>query len=173
MVARLRALALALAVAAGAPACSDDSDQERASAALRAEMVANAGMTSRRPVDPEQTACVADGMVEELGVAKLQRYELLTDDLRAGESLEGVELEPQDADVLARVFTGCMDVEAMMEREIVSGLDLPRSQQRRASRCVRETVTTDHVTRMMALEFQGAGNPVFRQLRSELRSCLR
>ena len=167
-----RTLALALTLSLSVASCSDDSDQERAAAALKAEMVTNAEMTTGRNIDDEQASCVANGMVADLGVGTLQRYELLTDDLHAGESIQGVRLTRQDADALAQVFARCMDVEKMMERQIIAGLELPARQQRRAARCVREQVSAKKVRRTMSLEFQGAKNPVFRRLRADLRSCL-
>jgi hypothetical protein len=176
MATRTRALAFALAVTtplALATSCSDDSEEERAAAALQAEMVANAGMTSRQPVDASRTGCVADGMVRQLGVGTLQRYRLLTDDLRADESIEGVQMSAEDADALAGVFAECMDVERMMERQIISGLDLPPRQRRKAVRCVRDRVGADQVVRIMAAEFQGTANPVFQRLQDDLRACLR
>ncbi len=167
------ALALAMALATSLVACGSDPDEERAAAALKAEMVANAGMTTGRALDDEQTSCVAQGAVDALGVQQLQAYDLLTQDLRAGESLQDVTLEAQDADALAKVFAGCMNVEKLMERQIISGLDLPRQQRRKAAKCVRTKVTAEQVTRTMSLEFQGEDNPVFAQLRDELGACLR
>jgi hypothetical protein len=153
-------------------ACSDGSDEERAAAALKAEMVANAGMTTGRNVNDAQTSCVTRGMVDEMGVDTLQGYDLLTDDLRSDRSIQGVTLSADDADTLAQVFDDCMDVEAMMEKQIIAGLGLPARQQRRAARCVREHVTAGQVRRTMSLEFQGVENPVFKRLRAQLRSCL-
>jgi hypothetical protein len=173
MATRMRALALTLAVALPISSCSDDSDEERAAAALKADMVANAGMTTGRAVDDGQTSCVADGMVAEIGVDRLQDYDLLTEDLSADESIHGVRLSAEDADSLAEVFAGCMDVERLMERQIIRDLDLPARQQRRAARCVRDGITTEQVTRTISLEFQGEPNPDFEQLRAELQSCLR
>lgn len=174
MARRMCALACALALALSISSCSDSSDEERAAAALRADMVANAGMTTGRAVNAGQTICVAEAIVEQIGVEGLQEYNLLTEDLRADESIEGVQLSKKDARALAQVFTDCMDVERLMERQIIRELDLPARQQRRAARCVRQGVTADQVTRTMALEFQGADdNPVFKRLRADLRSCLR
>ncbi len=107
------------------------------------------------------------------GCNNYQAYDLLTQDLRAGESLQDVTLQARDADALAKVFAGCMNVERLMERQVVSGLDLPRHQRRKAAKCVRTKVTAEQVTRTMSLEFQGADNPVFAQLRDELEACLR
>lgn len=168
-----RALPLAVTLALTASGCADSSDEERATAALKAEMVANAGMTSGRAVSDRQTTCVAEGTVDELGVEKLQEYDLLTEDLLADESIDGVDLSAEDADALAAVFAECVDVEKLLERQIIAGLDLPRRQQRRAARCVRKEVTPRLVTRTMSLEFQGADNPVFQRLRRDLKSCLR
>ncbi len=168
-----RALPLAVTLALAASGCSDSSDEERAVAALKADMVANAGMTSGRAVSDGQTTCVARGAVKELGVEKLQEYDLLTDDLRADESIDGVDLSSEDADALAAVFAECVDGEMVLERQIVAGLDLPRRQERRAARCVRKEVTRELVTRTMSLEFQGRDNPVFARLRDDLESCLR
>jgi hypothetical protein len=173
MATRARALALALALVVVLAACSDESEHERAVAALKADMVANAGMTTGRAVRDDQTTCVAEGAVDSLGVTKLQDYGLLTEDLRAAESIQGVQLSPEDADVMAEVFVTCLGAEVMMERQIIEGLDLTRRQERRAARCVRTTVTADHVARTMSLQFQGAENPVFDELRDDLRSCLR
>ena len=168
-----RAVLILALVAARATGCGDDSDRERATAALQAEILADAAMRSDQPVDTTQTRCVAEGMVDDLGLERLQRYQLLTEDLRADESLEGVELTPADADVLAEVFAGCMDVEALMERQIVAGLDLAPRRQRRAEGCVEEKVTTEEVVGTMSLEFQGVENSAFDRLRTELARCLR
>jgi hypothetical protein len=84
-----------------------------------------------------------------------------------------VRLDPEDADALAQVFAGCMDVEKLMERQIIQELDLPQRQQRRAARCVRKGITADQVTRTISLQFQGSPNPEFEQLRAALQSCLR
>jgi hypothetical protein len=174
MATRTCALAVALAVVLALAGCTDQkSDEERAVAALRADMVADAGMTTRRPVDDRQTGCVAKGMVDTLGLETLQHYGLLTDELRAGEPIEGVELKHEDADALAEVFAGCMDLESLMEREIVSGLDLSGRRKQRAAGCVRDTVTAEQVRRSMALELRGARNSVVEQLRGDLESCLR
>jgi hypothetical protein len=175
---RLVALApaLMLAVTLVQGCSSDETDQERAVAALKAEMMANAGMTTGKVLDDAQTTCVAHGAVDELGVSTLQDYRLLTDDLRAGEAIEEVTLAPEDADTLATVFTECMDVEAMMERQIITGLDLPRERRKRAVACVRDGVTEEQVTRIMSLEFQGrpaAGNTAYTRLRDALTACLR
>jgi hypothetical protein len=78
MAAGMRALTLALALVLPVSSCSDDSDEERAAAALKAGMVANADMKTGRAVDAEQTSCVANGMVAEIGVERLQEYDLLT-----------------------------------------------------------------------------------------------
>lgn len=172
---RAPALALVPALCLSLAACADN-DEERAAAALKAEMMANAGMTTGKALDDEQTSCVAHGAVDELGVATLQDYRLLTEDLRAEESIEDVTLEPTDADTLASVFTDCMDVEALMERQIIAGLDLPRPQRRRAVACVRDEVTAEQVTRIMSLEFQGqtdADNTAYTELRDALTACLR
>ncbi len=177
MVTRFRALSMAFAVVLSAStvaACgSGDTDEQRAVAALKAQMVGNAGMTTGKRLDDEQTTCVAQGAVDTLGVAKLKSYELLTDDLRPGESLEGVALLPKDADVLAGVFATCLNVERLTEREIISGLDLPKKRKRKAARCVRRLVEGEDVVRTLSLEFQGAENPVFDELLTELKKCVR
>ncbi len=177
MARRIRALSAALCVAlplAMLSACgSADADEERAVAALKAQMVGNAGMTTGKRLDDAETDCVATGAVDTLGVPTLQAYDLLTDDLRPDQSLQGVRLDPQDADALAEVFAECLNVEKLMERQIISGLDLPKKRKRKAKRCVKKLVTTEEVTRTLSLEFQSAENPVFEELLNELTSCLR
>lgn len=175
---RTRALGAVIGVAlplSALTSCADDGAQrERAVAALKAQMVGNAAMTTGRQLDDEQTTCVAEGAVDTLGVDTLQSYELLTDDLRPGESIQAVELEPADADALAQSFADCMDVERLMERQIISGLDLPPRRERAASRCVRQEVESQDVVETLSLEFQGAAdNPVFDELLEQLQGCLR
>lgn len=173
-----RARTVALVVALLLPAltaCGDsgETDRERAVAALKAEMVGNAAMTTGRRLDDEQTTCVASGAVDTLGVDTLRSYELLTDDLRPGRPIEGVTLRPEDANALAEVFADCLDVEQLMEREIISRLDMSAARERVATRCVRSIVATEDVVRTLSLEFQSADNPVFEELLGELRRCLR
>lgn len=172
--ARTAALVAALLLPA-LSACGDSGDtgRERAVAALKAEMVGNAAMTTGRQLDDEQTTCVASGAVDTLGVDTLQSYELLTDDLRPGRPIEGVTLLPEDANALAEVFADCLDVEQLMEREIISRLDMKAARKRVATRCVRRIVAADDVVRTLSLEFQSADNPVFQELVGQLKSCLR
>lgn len=177
MATRMRALsaALALALPLGVlGACgSEDTEEERAVAALKAQMVGNAAMTTGRRLDDEQTTCVASGAVDTLGVATLQSYELLTDDLRPGEPIDAVILRPEDADALAGVFADCLAVERLMEQQIISDLDMSPERKRRAARCVRQLVEAEDVVRTLSLKFQGSDNQVFDELLTELERCLR
>ena len=125
---------------------------------------------------PRSTNAVGMKLVEKrvvIAASQTRVYELLTDDLRPGRPIEGVTLLPEDADALAEVFADCLDVEQLMEREIISRLDMKAARKRVATRCVRRIVATDDVVRTLSLEFQSANNPVFQELLGELKRCLR
>ena len=75
-------------------------------------------MASTTVITEEQADCVADGMVERIGVDRLRDYDILTEDLKVNQGIENVELARATPTPLADVFVDCIDIEALFEKQL-------------------------------------------------------
>lgn len=149
--------------------CGED-DAEVAAKSLRSEIVANSSVATSSSITEEEAGCVADGMVEGIGVEQLQDYDILTEDLKVNQGIENVEMDEGDADALADVFIDCIDTEALFENQLASGSTsaaLTADQQD----CVSDAVTEDVIKEILAASFQGKRNDAYAGLQEQMMDC--
>lgn len=118
----------------------------------------------------EQATCLSDGMVDEIGVDKLQEYDLLTEDLTINENPD-LAMEEGDADTLAEVFTDCVDMEQMFEDQFASfaGQDqLPEE----AQTCIEDAIDEDIIRDGLSATFQGEDEVMGSEVQEKLQTCL-
>jgi hypothetical protein len=165
-------------LAAGALAgCGDDSDgaasgrltadKQTAADNLAGQIVTSGDVAGRNTVTREQATCIAEGTVGDVGLAALQRYGILTEDLKVDRNIQGVVMDRPDAVALAGVFVECVDVERLFERQFLAGAKLTREQRQ----CVRDTVDEESVTEVLARSFQGETAGVYDGLEDALAAC--
>ncbi len=164
--AALGALAVLLLSACG----STDAGAAKASTNLRAEIVANSSVGGATSVTDEQAGCIADGMVERVGVGTLQDYEILDDSLSVDQGIEDVQMSAADADRVADVFLSCVDVEALVEKQFAAG-GTAAALSARQQRCVSDAVTDDVIRVILAAGFQGKRNDAYDRLQEEITEC--
>ena len=151
--------------------CGND-DAETAAKNLRSEIVANSAMASTTSITEEQADCVADGMVERIGVDDLRDYDILTKDLKVNQGIENVEMGRGDADALADILIECIDIEALFEKQFTAGTTaaaLTADQQD----CVGKAVTEDVIRKILTSTFQGEKNGAYAALQDQMMECAR
>ncbi len=135
-------------------------------AALLAE---DTGLAPAADITEEQAGCVSDGMVDEVGVEKLQGYGLLNEDLEIEEQPDATAMDRGDAEAMAEVFVGCVDVEKLFEDQFAeNGPQLSRKQRD----CINEAVDADAIEAVLADTFQGEDAAPGRELQSQLMGCI-
>ncbi|QZY30283.1 hypothetical protein [Nocardioides coralli] len=166
---RIAAAAVTAVLVLGLSGCGSDEEGQAREALATSLLASNADGTFE--VSQEEADCVADGMVEEIGVDKLIDYGLLTEDLEArDESLENQELEQEDADSAATVFVDCVDVQALLTDSIAQGLGGDVDPE--LASCIEERLTDEVVRDFLATVFTGDQAAATQAVTQELSSCL-
>lgn len=127
------------------------------------------GITGGTKPTEEQAECISDGMVDEVGVDKLQEYELLTEDLEINQDANPDDMASEDADALAGVFVDCIDVEEMFAAQFGSAEEeLPAE----AQECVKEAIDEDAMKDGLSASFQGKEDEGFTKMQEEMMACV-
>lgn len=122
-------------------------DEETAAQSLSASL-AKGGQFGNKPGDAD---CIGEELVASVGVEKLQKSGLLTQDLQVDESIGDINLSREDAADAAEAIAGCTDVEALYEELLTSSADLTPA----VRKCVTDFVTEETVRKVLAAEFAG------------------
>ena len=89
-------------------ACGEN-DEETAKANIQEGVLTDDSASGGAPLSEDQAECFADGMVDKLGVEKLQDYGLLDDDLGFVGDANPTDMSADDAEAAAGVLTDCVD----------------------------------------------------------------
>lgn len=147
-------------------ACGGGEDEETAKKNLRASFTENDTIGE---ATEEQANCMADGMVDELGVETLQEYKILDDDLKVNEDPGDVEMSEDDANKAADVVVGCVDVAEMITEQMASGDDSLTDEQ---AECIKDAIDEDVMRDMLAAEFQGKESDGMDEMTGALMKCV-
>lgn len=149
-------------------ACGNgDDDQAREN--IKAAVLDEEGsqLTAGTRATEEQADCIADGMVDDVGVETLQEYELLTEELEINDEAAPTDMAAEDADALAGVFVDCIDIEQMFAGQFDTG-ELTDEQQS----CITDAIDEDAMKDGLAATFQGETDEGFDAMRDEMTACV-
>lgn len=166
---KIRALTLTggLALALTLAGCGGNDDEAKAAEAISASMMdAEAG--DALTVDQTEADCVGEGLVDRIGVEKLQEYGMLTEDLEINESVTGTTLEEADADSAADVIIGCVDAQALFAEQFAGDDSVTPEQQE----CLNEALDDETLKGMFSLIFQGKEDEATQDLVTPLMACM-
>jgi hypothetical protein len=146
-------------------------DDEEARENIKASLLDQGADLAGTEVTDEQAGCVSDGMVDEVGVDKLQEYKLLDDELRIRDDAEPTDMEKDDAEALAAVFVDCIDMEKMFEEQFASGpaADQLTDEQRD---CLADAIDGDVIEKALADTFQGKEADPAAELQGDIMACV-
>ena len=152
-------------------ASSDSPEEAEAKSNIKTAILEEEGteLTGGAKPSEEQADCISGGMVDEVGIDKLQEYELLTDKLKINEEANPTDMESGDADALAGVFVDCIDVEEMLTSQFSSSeQEIPAE----AQECIREAVDEDAMKDGLSASFQGKEDEGFTAMQQEMTACV-
>ena len=144
-------------------------DEQTAADNLAAQIDRSGSVSGRGTVTEEQSRCIAEGAVTEVGLTTLQDYGIVTEDLLVNKDIQGIEMSAGDADALAAVFLDCIDAEALFEGQFLAALGDGGSAE--VENCVRKAVDTESVLDVLSASFQGKETPAYGRLRDKVRAC--
>lgn len=151
----------------------EEADPQNAEAKenIKASLLEEGADLAGTKVTEEQAGCVSDGMVDEVGVEKLQEYKLLNKDLKISEDAQPTDMEQGDAEALAGVFTDCVDMEKMFEEQFTSG---PMAEQLTDEQrnCLTDAVDSDVIESALADTFQGKEADPTAGIQADLMACV-
>ncbi len=156
------ALGALLLVVAGCGGGSDDDVKK----AIADELVASSG--DGLEVSKSEAECIADGMVDEVGVDQLKEYGIVTDDGKVDKSPDDVKMSEDDADATATAFVDCVDVQELMLGQIpTEGMDDSMKA------CVEEALSEDVIHDVLAASFAGEDlDSAFPDLATTMQECM-
>jgi hypothetical protein len=148
----------------------DTPDETKAKANIQAAVLDDkSSITGGTKATQEQAQCIADGMVDDVGIDTLQKYKLLDDKLEINSDANPTNMDAADADALAGVFVGCIDVEKMFTDQFNSGdQKLPEDQQN----CIKDAIDEDAMKAGLSASFQGKQDEGFTQMQANMMKCV-
>jgi len=173
---------LAAAALLALTACSDEGDSAGESASsptLSREDQARANISSglmeadggfgSTSLTEGQANCLADSMVDHVGVDKLQRYDILDQDLVIQPDVDPSTLEPRDAEAMANALLDCVDVGELVFDRMGESADRLSDAQRQ---CLEDTVDENALRRALVDGFQGQPSDLSRGLQRNMMTCM-
>ncbi len=161
-----KTLAVASVLLMTLTACGGGDDEQTAKENLRASFAEEDTFDG---TTEEQANCIADGIVDELGVDKLKEYELLNDDLEVNKEPGEVEMSEEDADASAEAIIECVDVASLF----TAGMDdTEQSLTDEQRECVEGAVDEDAMKEVLSAEFQGEQSNAMDEMTGEIMTCL-
>jgi hypothetical protein len=145
-------------------------DDETARENIKASLLDRGEDLAGTEITDEQAGCVSDGMVDEVGVEKLQDYKLLDEDLKIQEDAEAEDMERGDAEALAKVFVDCVDMEAMFEEQFASGAGAQLTDEQQS--CITDAIDGDVIEKALADTFQGKEADPAAELQGDIMACV-
>ncbi len=126
-------------------------EESEARDSIKASLLDNPDLAGTELTD-EEAGCVSDGMVDDLGVEKLQEYKLLDSDGEVIEDAEPDDFAAEDADALADTIVGCVDVEELLNERMGATMDQMTDEQ---ASCITEAFDEGTIKDIISAGFQG------------------
>lgn len=150
-------------------ACGNGDDDKAKENIKSAVLDDETGLTGGTKPTEKQADCIADGMVDDVGVETLQDYGLLDKDLKINEDADPKDMKEEDADALAGVFVGCIDIESMFADQFATGdQKLPQEQQD----CIKDAIDEDAMKAGLSASFQGKEDEDFAAMQQKMVTCV-
>ena len=115
----------------------------------------------------KEADCLAEGMVDDIGVDQLKEYKILNDDGSFNKKVQSFEMSQDDAEVMADSFLSCTDTVEQMKTQVESA---PNAESPEAQKCFEETLTEENVRSMMVASFSGDQEKAG-EFQNELMQC--
>ncbi len=150
-------------------ASGGDADaQTQAKADIKASILDQGGDFGGTTLDDEQAGCVADGLVDGVGVDKLREYDIVDSDNHLVADANPTDLDAADADALASTFVDCVDVSSLFTAGMGAAAEQLDDEQRQ---CISDAMDGDAIQAALSDSFQGK-EPDTSAMQKGLMTCL-
>jgi hypothetical protein len=151
---------------------SVSSEDAKAKESIKASVLAESTeVVGDTALTDEQAGCFADGLVDEVGVEKLQEYKLIDENYEMTEDAEPTDMSKADAEATASVITGCVDVKALIEEQIDQGAGTELTEEQAS--CISDAIDEEAIEAGLAAEFQGnEGDNPLEESMGDLMACV-
>jgi hypothetical protein len=159
---KIRSLGAVAVLALALTACGGGDD------AAASKAIADSIMNSNDEtfeVTQEQADCVGDGFVEEIGADELVEYGIITEDLKADSTIDGVEMSKADAQSAADVMQDCADIKEIFSTAMG---ELPAE----AQTCIDEKLTDEVLNEFLVAVFSNDQESGQQGLMTALTECM-
>lgn len=119
-------------------------------------------------VPREDADCIADGMVDEIGVDQLEEYGFLEGDGKVAGDLDGMKMSTEDAEAMTNTMFDCTDVMAMMKESMAAQMG---GQDPALEKCIDEVFTEDRTKALLTGLFSGKEAEVGKELQAPMMEC--
>jgi hypothetical protein len=143
-------------------ACGGGDDDEASKAIADSIMDSNSDTFE---VTQEQADCVGDGLVEEIGTDQIVEYGILTEDNKAADGIEQVEMSDDDAESAADVMMECADIKEVFTSAMG---ELPEE----AQTCIDEKLTDDVLHEFLVAVFKNDQEGGTQNMMTALTECM-
>ena len=144
----------------------DDTAKENIKAGIKKE---GSSVAAGTKVTDDQAQCVADGLVDDVGVEKLQKYKLLDDNLEYNSEANPTDMSSDDAQAFAKTVVGCVDFKKIFEEQLAtSGTELSDDQKQ----CISDSIDEDTLANVLAEGFQGKDSAMPSDMQNKLMKCM-
>lgn len=146
-------------------------DDDKASKAISDSLVKKqSGDSTILTLKRKDADCIGDGFVDKIGTKKLQKYGLLTKDLKTDRTVSNLKMSAGDAKGASGVLFSCTDVSKMVNNAVGSSAQaksLPSS----VKTCISKALTDDTLKPMFTKVFQGQSAAAQKELTAPLMKC--
>lgn len=145
-------------------AACGNGDEEKAKKAISA-MMRDEG-TAGQKLSQKEADCVGEQLVDNVGVEKLQEYDLLTEDLKGNKDTgDDIKMSKKDAGAAASALVDCVDlVKAVTES---AGTQFNAAQKK----CLEDTITKTLLRDMFTELFQGESDAATKAILTPMMKC--
>jgi len=151
---------------------SSNGDDQKAAAAISAGVMKLQNSTTGAgplTVDRKGADCFGKGIVDEVGVAQLKKYGVLTDDLKTGKDITKLAMSAKDAKASADVLANCVDLESSIKKALASQVGKLDPKVRR---CLDRVLTEQAMHGVFVEIFEGNSQRAGGKLVAALRDCV-
>lgn len=145
-------------------------DEDKASTAI-ADSISKAqksGGPAQLDVTDKEADCIGNGWVETIGTDKLQKYGVLTEDMRAEKLLTEVStLSSTDAESATSVLFDCADIPGIMKKLVAGSNQVPKKMQT----CINSALTEKNLRPYLEKNFQGKAEEAQKELAAPMTKC--
>jgi len=148
--------------------CGGGGDEDEAKENIKAGLLEQDSGLAGTEVTEEQAQCVSDGLVDDIGVDKLQEYGVLEDDLSVDASAAPENVDAEDADTLASVIIDCVDFKEVMTEQMGATADLTDEQKT----CLSDAIDEEALKDLLSAGFQGEEPEMGADMQADMMKCM-